>query len=423
MPRGKLVTKVLHRDALSCPTTLPEDTMCLQVVIPNDLQYLLSFEAVLGLLGKWNSYRQDGAHQAADVAQLWRDVFAEHPIQVCETAAGGGVEIEDMSRFRIDPDNCSIIQIECRPDEWEQFYPPKDCKDFAPGQPGPGGDGPTPGESQEYCTQLAGNSVFLVPVGINTGDIITVTNVSGGWSDGSIPFAPPWNCPNGQAYEFGGCAGGTSTSGSDPLPTAPHMKLLMSVDGVLHEYDETVTVPSGVTNGQLQFFANDDNITDNLGSVKFCVQIKNGNQATFTHHFDFRESTHGFVAADNGVTDAHWQSGVGWVASTSSTPGSGVLGIALDRATPLYGVTLRYKASGSSITGSPHGLYSWPTGGLFTTPDEVHISSDASPIDFSNAFTGTVYGFGANNNGGADGDNVIITDLYITAVGVDPFLP
>src|SRR5205807_1394561 len=102
-------------------------SICFQIRIPNNRGYLSAFYGAIGQLGQWRTWALDDAHTAKEVAAVWRDIYFALDRSICATKESSGIEVEDMSRFRIDPDDCTIIQIECQPDQWEQFYPPKGC--------------------------------------------------------------------------------------------------------------------------------------------------------------------------------------------------------------------------------------------------------------------------------------------------------
>lgn len=269
MTRGQTKDKILRRDALPVPQNLPVGTRCIQMEIPDDDEYELQFYSVLRLLTKWNSYQQDGAHKAADVAYIWKQVLSVTSVRACEVLHSG-VEIEEMSRFRIDPDNNCILQIECAPDEWETFWDISTCvvdniKQATNGAP------LSDGECREWDVSLNGNGKWLIPVSVSAGDIITVTEVDGAWNMGTLA----WNCPSGELYVLGECepSSGSLNSGN-PFPTALTGTLLMEIGSSFYgAYNVELSVPGGVTDAQVAFQANDINLGDNSGTIKFHVKL------------------------------------------------------------------------------------------------------------------------------------------------------
>lgn len=142
------------------------------------------------------------------------------------------------------------------------------------GQPGAGGAGPGPTECQSFTVVLRANERWLCPVPIKANYQITVSEATGGASDGT-PF---WWCPSGETYVLGSCGpGGESTDAGDPMPAEPHMSLIMGYDGNFYTaYNETHNVSSGLVGShQLEFQVNDSTLGDNSGSYAFKVEICN----------------------------------------------------------------------------------------------------------------------------------------------------
>lgn len=190
---------------------------------------------------------------------------------VDERARRGGISVDENEEqmLRVDPDRCWIIQRECSPGEWVDFF---DARCGTPGaieQPTNGAD-LLPGQCREWDVVLRGSDRWLMPVAINTNDVVEVTGASGAWSDGTTA----WNCVNGDSFVLGACTSvGAGTSGTDPLPVQNHMRLVQNMDGTWFDGLGVHAVPSGVTDGQLWFQANDDSLSDNSGTVSFHVKI------------------------------------------------------------------------------------------------------------------------------------------------------
>lgn len=270
MPLGKLVTKVLRRDALPVPDNLPTKTRCIKVTIPDDLQYLNHFYAMISLLGKWNSYQQDGAHKAAEVAQLWRNVFWKFPIEDCVSLAGSNGPDEDDFMIRQSPTNPCILESSVDGINWCQWADLSLCLKANPDQPGPGGEGPGEGQTEEHCLKLSGNGQVILPIPVSDGQIITVHTVQGGWTDGG----GNWYCPNGQSYTLGFCTGVGGYTGGDPAITALHMSIVALIDGVYYPTNGPIVVPNGTGTVDCVFQANDATLSDNYGDIQFCVTVE-----------------------------------------------------------------------------------------------------------------------------------------------------
>jgi len=166
-----------------------------------------------------------------------------------------------------------------------------------PGEPGPAGepaetplgdleqsDGIAEGDCVDYDLKVQGNQQLLLPCVVQPGYTINFTYLSGAASDGgTLDLDEPvenifnWYCPNGQQYFLGGCTGAGTSDPGDPLPSAPHMALIMSLNGILSFVGAggLYTVPAGANNVMPVFQVNDSVLADNSGDFSFHVQICN----------------------------------------------------------------------------------------------------------------------------------------------------
>jgi hypothetical protein len=183
-----------------------------------------------------------------------------------------GIEIEDCMRLRIHPDDPCIIQHECSPGEWENWYDPRAC--IASGvvvQPGAGGELPE-FECNEYDVTLRASDRWLLPVPVEAGYTIQITNAQGGWNDSSLQ----WSCPDGRQYFLGICGTPQPGQGTDPRPDLNHMRLIAEIDGLFYDaYNTTINVPVGTASSELTFQANDGSLEGNGGSISFHVKVCN----------------------------------------------------------------------------------------------------------------------------------------------------
>lgn len=53
----------------------PNDLLCLQVYIPNDVLYLAAFSGAYERLGTWQVWEKDGTTRASQAAQVWKDAI------------------------------------------------------------------------------------------------------------------------------------------------------------------------------------------------------------------------------------------------------------------------------------------------------------------------------------------------------------
>lgn len=181
-----------------------------------------------------------------------------------------GVEIDEMARIRVKPTDCTILQIECSPDEWSDFYNPLGCADGSSHQPAPEGELQA-GQCKTWKVELSGSQKWQAPIPVQAGYQVTVTEAKGGWNDGGrLGFY----CPDGSDYLLGQCIPNSSNDPADPLPTAPHMSLVCSVGTVFRAaYNTSFTIPAGTEQTSLTFQANDSDTANNYGSITFTVQV------------------------------------------------------------------------------------------------------------------------------------------------------
>jgi len=130
---------------------------------------------------------------------------------------------------------------------------------------------PAAGASKCYEVLLQANSQWILPFSVNDGDIITITDVNGAWTDGAIN----WYCPDGTPFVLGACVGAAGHAGGDPDPTDFHMQAIAVVGSAFYPATSgPFTLPGGTGPQSLILQANDGTLDDNRGSVslKICVQ-------------------------------------------------------------------------------------------------------------------------------------------------------
>lgn len=259
----------------------PADRLCFRVEVPNDRNHIAAFMGALFELTKGYSWADDPAHKAKDVAKVWKPIFDRlivedcgAPITPCPPVAlcpPVGAEMDEGMRFRISPDDPCIIQIECAADQWQNWYDPSNCLVGHEAQH-TGGGILAAGECQEYDVLLQGSGQWLLPVPVSSGYTITVSALTGAWSDNGVA----WTCPTGYQYFLGECTGtANGTQSGDPLNTAPHMMLIAHYQDVFTAvtHDVAFTIPGGTPDTNLTFQANDATLSDNAGSIAFHVKV------------------------------------------------------------------------------------------------------------------------------------------------------
>lgn len=255
----------------------PPDRICFQIEVPNNQQHLAAFRGALYNLSSAIFWADDLDHTAKEVAAVWDEILQN--VKPCPPGESNtGINLEDfMSQtIRKKPEDGCIIQMWCI-DHWEDWYDPRPCVPGSAGQPGGGGELPA-GECRNYQALLEGNSQWLLPVPVEAGDTIRISNATGGWSQGGINA---WKCPNGGNYTLGICgAPGGGAGVGFPVPTLPAGRLIALIDGVYYDaYDTTIPVPTGVASSDVFFQMNDTDITNNFGSVAFDIEVCKSNSS------------------------------------------------------------------------------------------------------------------------------------------------
>lgn len=271
----------------------------------------------------------------------------------------------------------------------------------------------SPETCYEYDIEIAGNSSWQSPLALETGDVLTTTNVRGGWSDGSAPVIDHWYCGDGEDYLLGACAGGAGTGIGDPASSLNHMALIALIGATYYDaFNQAITVPGGQALVNVILQANDSVLSDNQGALSLHVQICKGG---WTHVFDFTIANGSFT---NWVATT-WVSGQGWVGSRTG-PGDyadHIKGpvVASRRVTHVEVTVTSTDPSGIDAVTSIFGRLSG--GAVF--------QSDATTVDgvFTYTWDGdaTIDQVWFAANGGDTSTGQVITRVSITGSGSDPY--
>jgi len=262
----------------------PPDKICVRLFIPNTAQWMGILNGLL-LQATYLNFWDNEASYADRVAaqECWKEAFYGYLADpFCSSNAA--IDLEDEMRLRISPTDPCVIQIECTPDNWEDWYNPLTCiLGSGVAQPTSPTGQPGVGECQTYDAVLQGNGQWLLPVQVSSGYTIQVLGLTGAWTDGS----GVWFCPDGQHYILGGCAGLQGFSGTDPLPSAYHGSLIAQIGASFYNpLTGTFTVPSGITDENMIFQFNDSDITNNGGSISFQVKVCNSTTSSASLSLD-----------------------------------------------------------------------------------------------------------------------------------------
>jgi hypothetical protein len=268
MPYG-----LMNRIPYKLPANIaPPGTRCIQITIPDDDEWENDlFSLISAEFGRWLMWDRDVGKNGTKVAGRWRAALKTW--KHCEKAksAGSGVELPGMS---------DLIDVSCGPDgKCRLGYRCEVCGDFHyvqdannPPSVTPPTPQPDPGGCATFDMIVHANAQYLSGVQVSTGDVITVTGLTGAWNDGGTLT---WWCPTGFEFALGFCDGAipAPVTGTDPLVASKHM-ILIAFDGTNY-YDATApfTINPGVTLQNLVFQANDSALGNNSGDVLGHVQV------------------------------------------------------------------------------------------------------------------------------------------------------
>lgn len=230
-------------------------------------------------------------------------------------APNGGTEVAicDVLRW-----NNGTLQVWCC-NEWQDVPAIGTGAAPSPTQPPPNAP-PDTGECLSYNVSLNAKDKWLLPFPVSEGATIQIISPVGGWNDGTLG----WYCPTGQSYGFGTCGADNPAEGSDPMPSdANHMQIIgLHGSTFFNPLTGVYVVPSGVTDEQLTFQANDSLLDDNAGTVQFTVKVCNVPPVGYTHDFDFALGPLGWTGETaSGVTPT-WD-GTKWAGAQFISVGCG----------------------------------------------------------------------------------------------------
>lgn len=199
-------------------------------------------------------------------------------------------------------DNCVLQQSLDGGTQWTDVFSARQCavdtvKDMIGRGEIPGGANPEPAQCFDLDLTVLANSSRLIPLAITSGWTLRFTDVKGAWNDGNIGH--DWVCPDGHWFLFGGCSPQVEgTQSGDPIPTIPHMKLILRLpDGTYAAIPLDGTpyvVPQGQPEGNTFLLANDSVLADNQGSVSLHLLACNTELKCYI--WDFSLSDCGFAA-------------------------------------------------------------------------------------------------------------------------------
>jgi hypothetical protein len=295
--------------------TAPTGERCLQVTIPDDDDYETLLKSAVASLSFWTIYDRDPDHKGAIVANIFKKVMKSWVY--CD-----GSPVKSLSGYTEDIEmpihvdcDCNVT-IDCCDGTTKQLATVDMLN--KPAQPGAGTPQPKSGGGvQCYPVVMQANQKWFLPTLVSTGDVIAFglpgQMTTGSTNDGTDSLL---YCADGSRYALGDCdSSGAHTVSTDPLNTAPHMSVLLVVNGVYHTINDTsFTVGLGISNAQAYLVMNTDNITIASGSLSGKLCVTNNQVGTWSHTFDFTMSSGGFTnVAGSVIVAGTWSPGIGWV--------------------------------------------------------------------------------------------------------------
>lgn len=396
----------------------PDSVVCYTIKVPNERHYIGAFLGAMFLLSKPYAWGNDTSHTALEVGKVWGKIFDDLISGECSIPQiQHGAEIEDAMPLRIDCD-CNVWVTCCDGTE-KQILTADQVRAMIQGQPGTGEpQPPAGGGSRQYCGILQARGHYLLPLVVNTGDVVTVDSADGAWNDPDDPggFAI-WRLANGDQFFGGFDVGFPHTDSSDPVPTANHMQLLLAF-GDTPTYQAVAvgtpfTIPSGIVNGQLWLQANDSNITNDNGELNVCVTVQNNQATAWSSTFDFRLNSYASLFT---LAYGNWTPGTGYV----GIPGTGqnstvVIELPISPAIHTTGATLVYGSDGGD-SGSQ--AYISDGHGFMVRDNPIQTGSSIS-------ITGTRDQTGVTNiecamGDGSVGTQVVVQQMTIRGIGSKP---
>jgi len=277
----------------------PPRQLCAIVRVPYDRKHIAAFFGALYALAWQQNWERDPEERARDVAAVWQKIWDGIRFTPC------GEEANDEMNFR--QNGCKLeFSIDCI--NWATLYDPTACiREVVRATSGQQGAGGTvgPGQCKEFDIVVPANQVYRLPVPVSEGDTIEITEASGAWTDGG----GQWNCADGTPYLLGSCVGLAGHVTGDPTETeAWHMQLIASIDGIFYPASGgTITIPGSTPLSAVDFYANDDDISNNSGSIALHVKICGA--GGWCRTFDFTIDEQGFTIHNGAGT---YEAGVGF---------------------------------------------------------------------------------------------------------------
>lgn len=390
------------------------------------LPYILGSLQGLTLEIAWKSNQQ----QASGEASLLLAEFLSAGL--CAVPETGGIEMEDCMGCCIRVQDGKIQVFSCG--EW-QDVPGGDIKAIVNGtsQPAAGTPQPAAGECMGFSGSVAWGGRWLLPVPVNAGDKIKVTQCRGATTDYALTQLL-WRCGDGTIFIGDVCVSGSEILDSlAPAPTFPQQALIGFDGANYYNFADAassipveITIPSGIVNANFVFLINDE-VTFGAGDLSFDMSIckASENVERFSHTFDLRAGLGGMVIRTAGAVApfAAFSPGVGvTIHNPSAVSGQGLLEVGIHCPRTLHNVVVRLVATTTPPSYNEHGIYNMQGPDIFTSTILETFADATNPnLNMSAAFAGACDYLKVNANADHAGDDSTITQIVVAADGSDPF--
>lgn len=384
----------------------PAGRRCITIDVPDDPYHIAAFRGALLSLASAYNWEDDQAHTAKSVAAVWKTVVDNSLEWGCGQLQIRACTLDCGIEWSTDGAHWNCISLEnCIADITNGVIQDMIADGRLPRsgivQPAPQ-SAPTPGTCRTYHVALDANGRWLCPSPVTTGDVITLSNATGAWNDGSgFGAIGPWVCPDGGTYGLGQCGGGQTFVAGDPMPTVHHMTPIAHIGTTYLNLATALTIPAGFTDAKLEIQANDAALADNLGSIEFDLEVCSG---VWTHTF-VGATLHAWLLLNGQgqwVTD-HW-------ARLSNA-------LYVYKNLPVLSAGRYLDLTSITNPGNGNGYYNWR---LFAGANVTGATLKNGIISmvFPAAYTGG--GSALFSNAGSD-PNTTLSSVTIRGTGIDPF--
>lgn len=250
----------------------PPDSICYKIPVPNNRYHRAAFWGALLDLASAYKWADDLSHTAKAVALVWRNIVDNLITIECGdiVALHGGILQEEFMPIRVDCD-CNVWITCCDGTEVQLATVPMLQQS---GQPGAGGPTPpTYGHCLNTTGAINGNGQWYAPFVVNSGDVITLSNVKGATYN---PTAAIWQCPDGSLFFAGACVASSVTNGGNPLPGSLSGRLIAKIGATYYDViGGPFTVPGGIVDQPFVLLFNYDSPATSTGTVNFGIEFCN----------------------------------------------------------------------------------------------------------------------------------------------------